>query len=198
MDAKDNQATKNLLLEFAAQMSQEIVDTKQCKIIEHSLNGNYGQFKNEFIKASTKDFIFALDGDELPPEALLGENLHALLESNPTIEAFAFPRINDFRNVTSEHAKQWGWRLTTSPTYKRPIVNFPDYQFRLFKRDYPRISFTRRLHEKIEGYNQWVALPAEEEWAIYHDKTIEKQVETNLRYNKIFTQEENKGHSVFK
>jgi hypothetical protein len=82
--------------------------------------------------------------------------------------------------------------------FKAPLVNVPDYQFRIFKRDFPRISFTRRLHEKIEGYNNWTTIPSEEEYAIYHDKTIETQIQTNLRYNKWFTEEENRGHNVFK
>ena len=163
----------------------------------HPLDNNYGAHKNFGIEQCSGDFIWQLDGDELPPETLLGENVHTILESNPNIEAYAVPRINDFRGVTEEVARRWGWKLTVSPTYKRPIVNFPDYQFRIFKRDFPRISFLRRLHEKIEGYSSYACLPAEEEYAIYHDKTIEKQIETNLRYNQAFTEEENKGHNVF-
>lgn len=163
----------------------------------HSLDNNYGAHKNYGIERCSGNFIWQLDGDELPPETLLGENLHSIIDSNPNIEAYAVPRINDFKGVTEEHAKKWGWRLSISPTYKRPIVNFPDFQFRIFKRDLPRISFLRRLHEKIEGYNSYVCLPAEEEYAIYHDKTIEKQIETNLRYNTLFTEKENRGHNVF-
>ena len=56
----------------------------------------------------------------------------------------------------------------------------------------------RRLHEKIEGYKTFVTLPTEEEWALYHDKTIERQIETNLNYNKRFTEAENHGHIVFR
>lgn len=81
--------------------------------------------------------------------------------------------------------------------FRAPLVNAPDYQWRIFKRDYPRISFTRRLHEKIEGYGASVALPKDEEWAIYHDKTIETQIKTNQRYNQMFTRDENLGHNVF-
>lgn len=163
----------------------------------HPLDNNYGAHKNFGIENCLGDFIFQIDGDELPPESLLSDNLHAILEGNPDTEAFAIPRINDFRGVTPTHAVQWGWRLTQSPTYKRPVINWPDYQFRIFKKDFPRISFTRRLHEKIEGYSSYVCLPPEEEYALYHDKTIETQVQTNLRYNTAFTQEENKGHGVF-
>lgn len=197
-EATNNESTKQILSNTAVIMGYEMVEKKTCKILEHPLSKNYGGHKNFGIERATGDFIFQIDGDELPPEALLGENLHALLESNPTIEAYAVPRINDFRGVTDAHAKQWGWRLTTSPTYNRPVVNWPDYQWRIFKRDYPRISFTRRLHEKIEGYGANTVLPSDEEYALYHDKTIETQVKTNLRYNQLFTQEENKGHSVFR
>jgi hypothetical protein len=38
-------------------------------------------------------------------------------------------------------------------------------------------------------------LPAKEEWALYHDKTIETQIQTNLRYNEWFTAAENAGVS---
>jgi glycosyltransferase involved in cell wall biosynthesis len=167
------------------------------RLLSNPLDNNYGAHKNFGIENCTGDFIFQIDGDELPTEALLGENLHAILDSNPTLEAYAVPRINDFRGVTPNHAAQWCWRLTESPTYKRPVVNWPDYQFRIFKRDYPRISFLRRLHEKIEGYDSYVCLPADENYALYHDKTIETQIKTNLRYNQAFTQDENKGHGVF-
>ena len=79
--------------------------------------------------------------------------------------------------------------------YKVPVVNFPDPQYRIFKRDYPRISYKRRLHEKIEGYKSFSLLPQEEEWCLLHLKTIDKQIETNLRYNKQFTDAENRGFS---
>ena len=202
-EAKNNDVTKEILANTAVIMGYEMVEKKTCKILEHPLNNDYGAHKNFGIERSTGDFIFQIDGDELPPEALLGENLHALLEGNPAVEAYAVPRMNDFKGVTEAHAKQWGWRLSynarPSLTDKTmgPLVNWPDYQWRIFKRDYPRISFTRRLHEKIEGYGAHTVLPAEHDYALYHDKTIEKQIETNLRYNKMFTQEENRGHNVF-
>lgn len=185
--------TKQIMVDFSEGKSRSDV----LYVDQYKLNDDYGAHKNQGIHFCTKNYIFAIDGDELPPESLLGENLRALLESNPTIEAYAVPRVNDFRGVTEEHAKKWGWRLTPSPMCEnRPVVNFPDYQWRIFKRDYPRISFTRRLHEKIEGYKTYVVLPAEEDYALYHDKTIEKQVETNLKYNEMFTKEENQGHVV--
>jgi glycosyltransferase involved in cell wall biosynthesis len=167
-------------------------------IHKHALNNDYGGHKNFGIEKATGDFIFQIDGDELPPESLLGDNLHAWIESNPTCKAYAVPRINDFRGVNQDIAKQWGWKLSISPSYRRDIVNWPDYQWRIFKKDFPKIRFTRRLHEKIEGYGEaCLILPADESFALYHDKPIERQVQTNIRYNQMFSQEENKGHGVF-
>lgn len=161
----------------------------------HPLNNDYGAHKNFGVEQCKGDFVFQIDGDEMPPEALLGENLHSLIENNPTVEAYAIPRINAWHGLTAEHAKQWGWSLDMSPTYKRVRAAWPDYQLRLFKRDYPRIAFKKRLHERIEGFKTIVALPAEEEYALYHDKTIETQIATNQRYNKVFTADENRGIS---
>ncbi len=189
-DFSDNPITNNII--------NEVNINKYIQVYYHHLDNNYGGHKNFGIEKCNGDYIFQLDGDELPPESLIGKNLHNFLNENSSIEAFAVPRINDFRGVTEAHAKQWGWRLSISEIYNRPIVNWCDHQWRIFKRDYPRISFTRRLHEKIEGYLKFAKLPPHEMFAIYHDKTIETQIATNLRYNQLFTQEENKGHSVFK
>jgi hypothetical protein len=32
---------------------------------------------------------------------------------------------------------------------------------------------------------------------VYHDKTIETQLKTNIRYNEWFTEDENRGHKGF-
>jgi len=164
------------------------------RILTHPLNKDYGAHKNFGIEQCTGDWIFQIDGDEYPPESLMGENLHVLIDSNPTIEAYAIPRINAWDGLTEEHAKQWGWGLDKSPTYGRLRAAWPDYQWRLFKNT-PTIRFKNRLHERIDGFNSYAVLPAEEEWALYHDKTIETQIKTNLRYNEWFTTEENAGIS---
>jgi len=169
-------------------------------IFVHPLNADYGSHKNWGNLQCTGDYIFQIDGDELPSENILGENLHTIIESNPEVELFFVSRINDYRGVKPEHAAQWGWRLTNSKkdgvAQGRPLINFPDFQGRIFRNIPDRIKWDRKLHEKIEGHNQYSFLPAEEEYAIYHDKTIEKLLETNIRYNKVFTVEDNQGHKV--
>ena len=81
--------------------------------------------------------------------------------------------------------------------YKAVLVNMPDYQGRIYKREPERIRWDRRLHEKLEGHNAFVTLPPDTDLALYHDKTIETQLKTNIRYNEWFSAEENRGHNVF-
>jgi len=165
-------------------------------IKSHALAADYGAHKNYGNSQCTGDWVFQIDGDELPSKDLM-DNLETIIESNPNVELIFVPRINDFRGVTPEHAKQWGWRLTPSPhCNNRPVVNWPDHQGRIYRRVPERIKWDRKLHEKIEGHREYSFLPADEGWALYHDKTIEKQMETNVRYNKVFTEADNKGHSL--
>jgi len=189
-DFSDNEITKNILNTFTD-------NTKNIFLHKHELNKNYSTHKNYGNKECSGDYIFQIDGDECPPENIMGENLNAIIEINPDIELIYVPRINDYRGVTEEHSKHWGWRLTPSPSYEnRPVVNWPDFQSRIYKNVPDRIKWDRKLHEKIVGHNKYSFLPAEEEYALYHDKTIEKQLETNYRYNKMFSVEDNMGHKV--
>src|SRR4051812_26970355 len=66
-------------------------------ITTHPLNADYGTHKNFGNSKCRGDYIFQIDGDELPPDALLGDNLKAIIESNPDVELIYVPRINDFR-----------------------------------------------------------------------------------------------------
>lgn len=167
------------------------------RVMKHSLNRNYGAHKNFGNKECTGDWIFQIDGDEIPTPTLI-LNIKAIIETNPDMDLIYVPRINDFLGVTSEHAKQWGWQLSPCAACdNRPIVNWPDYQSRIYRRDPERIKWDRRLHEKIEGVTAPTRLPADTDLALYHDKTIETQLKTNIRYNEWFTAEENQGHDVF-
>lgn len=162
------------------------------RVIKHNLNNNYGEHKNYGKSHCKGEWIFQIDSDEIPSEVLL-TNLRGIIESN-SVELIWIPRINDFKGVTPEHARQWNWRLT--PYDGRYIINFPDFQSRAF-RNLPHIEWKRKLHEKVEGAKTYAFLPAEYEYSLIHNKTIEKQIETNLRYNKDFSDADNKGFKVY-
>lgn len=182
----DSTPTKKILDNFIS-TTKKIV----CPFV-HPLGNSYSDHKNWGLSKCSHKYVFQIDGDELPTETLL-QNIKPIIESNPSIELFWISRINAFKGVTPEHAKQWGWRLTESPTYKIPLVNWPDPQGRLLLNCPDRIKWVGRLHERIEGNTSYAYLPTDEDLALYHDKTIERQIETNLSYNKRFTQKENEG-----
>jgi glycosyltransferase involved in cell wall biosynthesis len=159
---------------------------------QHALNNNYGEHKNYGKSLCKGEYIFQIDADELPAESLL-EDLPDILKENPATELFWIPRINMYEGVTEQHAKMWGWDINNPGKWVN--WNGGDYQTRIFK-NLPNIKWEGRLHEKIIGHKTFAHLPKEEELALYHRKTMEKQMETNLRYNKLFTVEENKGYKV--
>ena len=188
-DFSDNSKTKQILLEYS--------EKPNVRVCQHALDKNYGAHKNYGNELCKGNWIFQIDADELPSETLL-LNIKDIISINEETELFLVPRINDFKGVTHEHARHWGWVLTSCSTCSnRPIVNWPDYQGRIYKNDSTRIKWDRRLHEKIEGYKKYTSLPSDYDFALYHDKTIETQLKTNKRYNEWFTADENRGHAAF-
>ena len=187
-DFSDDTKTEEILL--------KVSEVKNVFIHKHALNNNYGAHKNFGTEQCSGEWIFQIDADELPSETLIF-NVREIISTNKNVELIYVPRINDYKGVTLEIAQPWGWRLTPSPSCNsRLVVNWPDYQSRIYKKDYPRIYWDRKLHEKITGHKEYAFLPADEDLALYHDKTIEKQLRTNLRYNKDFSVEDNMGHKV--
>ena len=158
------------------------------KLHTHRLENDYGKHKNVGIELCQGEWIFQIDGDECPTDDLL-DNIDVVLQSNNQNEVIWVPRLNVFEGITDNDIKTWGWNYTDG------LVNFPDYQSRLF-RNKPHIRYQRRLHEKVEGFKSYAFIPPQKTYAIWHRKSIEKQRQNNLNYNKNFTPEENKGYSV--
>lgn len=161
-------------------------------VYQHRLDNNYSAHKNFGKDLCIGKWIFQIDADELPSITLM-ENLKEIILLNENVDLFWLPRINDFVGVTEKHAETWGWRL--SDYEDRKIVNWPDPQGRLLA-NLPHLKWERKLHEKIEGARIVSKLPYEFEYAIFHNKTIEKQINTNIKYNKDFSEELNKGFKV--
>jgi len=57
--------------------------------------------------------------------------------------------------------------------------------------DDEKIRWTRPLHEFIDGCKTYSHLPPHEELSLYHPKTIQRQEEQNVWYNKNFSKEMN-------
>jgi hypothetical protein len=162
------------------------------KYYRREFKNNYSEHKNYGKSLCSKNYIFQIDSDELPSETLL-EWLDDLIDLNKDVDLFWLPRINNFIGVTEEHARQWGWDINNPNKWVN--WNGGDYQGRLFKNN-DSLKWERPLHEKIEGAKITSKLPKEKEFALIHTKTITRQIETNLRYNKDFSQELNRGFKI--
>ena len=147
-------------------------------IIEFPLNGHFSNFKNNLKEHCTGDWIFQIDADELPHESLI-TNLKELLKLNPTTEMFMVPRVNTVEGLTQEHVNKWRWNVN-----EKGWVNWPDYQTRIIQNG-PKIKWQNKVHEQIVGISTKGALPMEEEWCLYHPKTIGRQEIQNNFYDTL-------------
>tara|TARA_B100000902_G_scaffold366219_1_gene387814 strand:- start:128 stop:739 length:612 start_codon:yes stop_codon:yes gene_type:complete len=156
----------------------KVLDTLNQSYIEFSLNGHFSNFKNNLKEHCTGDWIFQIDADELPHESLI-TNLKALLEVNTTTEMLLVPRVNTVEGITQEHINKWRWNVN-----EKGWVNWPDYQTRIIQNS-QKIKWQNKVHEQIIGISTQGALPMEEEWCLYHPKTIGKQEYQNNFYNTL-------------
>ena len=148
------------------------------KIIEFPLKGHFSNFKNNLKENCTGDWIFQIDADELPTYYLI-KNIKEVLKYNSTIELFLVPRVNTVKGLTQEHINKWRWNIN-----EKGWVNWPDYQTRIIQNS-SKIKWQNRVHEQIVGASTKTVLPMQEEWCLYHPKTIERQEIQNNFYNTL-------------
>lgn len=142
--------------------------------------GNFASWKNLLNSFCSGDFIFQLDADEIPAEALIS-NLPAILEANPTVDIIWVPRANTVDGITAEDIRRWHWRVN-----EQGYINWPDLQGRIY-RNSSDLKWEGAVHERIAGFQKYSFLP--EIMLLYHRKSIEKQREQNNYYDTIVRDE---------
>lgn len=168
--------------------------SKQCTAVEeylrsHSVNsefswhaaefkGHFADWKNHLTSLCSGDYIFNIDADEIPCTPII-ESLPAILVSNPETDAIAVPRVNTVEGMTQDHMQQWGWNVNAEGW-----INWPDYQWRIYRNN-GTVRWRNRVHEVLDGFENYSHLPMEEDYALYHPKTIERQVRQNEYYNAL-------------
>ena len=140
--------------------------------------GHFADWKNKLTSLCTGDYIFQIDADEIPNEYLI-KNLPLVLEINPEVDMLRVPRVNTVEGLTEEHIKKWGWNVN-----EKGWVNWADWQMRIYKK-HPDIKWKNKVHELLDGFKNHSMLPLEEEWALYHPKTIERQIKQNNYYDTL-------------
>ena len=155
-----------------------IDEIENVSVIKDKFQEHFANWKNKLTSYCKGDYIFQIDADELPNKFLI-ENLPIILESNPTVDIFLVPRINTVDGITQGHLNVWKWSIN-----EKHWINFPDFQWRIYK-NIPEIKWVGKLHEYLQGFKEYSTLPPEEEYCLYHPKTINKQEKQNNYYRTL-------------
>jgi GT2 family glycosyltransferase len=169
----DENGVTNEVLEFL-NIKKEI---HGYTVIGFPLNKDFATYKNNLKANCTKDYIFQIDADEIPNEVMI-TYLPQVLEDNP-VDIIFVPRVNTVNGLTQEHIQKWRWNVN-----EKGWVNWPDYQTRIYKNT-EDVTWMNKVHEKITGYDTFSNFPAEEQWALYHPKEIDRQEIQNQFYTTI-------------
>ncbi len=117
---------------------------------------------------ATGEYIFGLDADEMPQETLI-KNVKKIINESKA-EIIFIPRINIHPGITQDfidfyklNLNEFGW------------INWPDMQGRIYK-NAPHIKWSNEVHTKLHGSEKVVGLQAEPRLALWHIKSMEKQV----------------------
>jgi hypothetical protein len=148
-----------------------------CEVFCEKFEGHFADWKNLLTSHCTGKYIFQIDADEIPHKNLI-EHLPTLLETND-IDMVRIPRVNTVEGLTQEHIQKWRWNVN-----EKGWVNWADWQMRIYK-NAPHIKWVNKVHEVLEGFKNHGMLPPEEEWALYHPKTIDRQEKQNNYYNTL-------------
>lgn len=173
-----------IVLQDVTCKNQKITDTLDkysSKIVrlEARLDGDFATFKNNFIKAAKKDYLFQIDADEIPKESLIKRIKFHLLKKWRK-DVFMVPRINIVHGITEEHVKQWNWQVN-----EKGYINYPDYQHRIFKLN-KGILWGNKVHEKLFNYKKLGGLPSSDgSMCLLHIKEIKRQERQNSFYDSI-------------
>ena len=144
----------------------------------YKFDGHFANMKNHLTSLCSGDWIVQLDADEMVGEQFIPW-VKGSIKANPEVHAFYVPRINTVKGLTDEHIQKWGWNVN-----EKGWVNWPDYQTRIIQNN-SKIKWQNKVHEQIVGISTKGALPMEEEWCLYHPKTIGRQETQNNFYNTL-------------
>lgn len=145
---------------------------------ESAFQGHFAKWKNELTAMCKGDVIVNIDADELPTATLMQAIPH-LIHENPDVDVMLVPRVNTVEGITSEHVAKWGWQVTPEGW-----VNWPDMQWRIYKNS-PNIKWINKVHERLDGFKTFSALPADPDFALQHPKTIQQQERQNEFYDRL-------------
>ena len=173
-DLKDCPTTKREVFGYIMKHNEQ----GNIRVIFCPLNNDFAAFKNNLTTQCDGDYIFQIDADEIPNETLITQ-LPNILETNSTVDVVLVPRVNTVEGMDQDHMQQWGWNVN-----EHGWINWPDYQWRIYRND-DTITWKNKVHEILHGFKEYSTLPMQEDYSLYHPKTIERQIKQNAYYETL-------------
>jgi 6-pyruvoyl-tetrahydropterin synthase len=156
---------------------REVLKSYDDKIVvnEREFDGKFSDHRNYHATKCKGDYIFAIDADEMPQEALIN-NIKTF-----DGDIMYVPRINICPGYTADWITDYKFNLN-----EMGWVNWPDYQGRYYKNN-GEIKWSNDLHEKLEGPNpdKVAMLEAKPLIALWHIKTVERQDRQRAYYESL-------------
>lgn len=144
---------------------------------ERPFDGDFSAHRNYQNSTCTGDYIFIVDADEIPQEVLIKGIKKLITDTGGDL--FYIPRINICPGYTQEWLKKCNFAIN-----EFGWINWPDYIGRVFKND-PTIKYGNKIHERIQGAQKPVQVNANPNLAMWHIKSVEKQMSQDSLYSSI-------------
>jgi hypothetical protein len=140
---------------------------------EREFDGKFSDHRNYHATKCKGDYIFVIDADEMPQEALI-VNIKSF-----DGDIMYIPRIN----ICPGYTAKW---LDTHKFSLNEVgwINFPDYQGRYYKNN-GKIKWENDLHERLTGSDNVAKVDAKPLVSLLHIKTVERQDKQGEYYDSL-------------
>ena len=177
LKVKDEEDEINILVDSTKVTPQvrDVLKSYDDKIVvnEREFDGKFSDHRNYHASKCTGDYIFAIDADEMPQEALI-MNIKSFEG-----DIMYIPRINICPGYTAEWLDNHKFNLN-----ENGWINYPDYQGRYYKNN-GKIKWENDLHEKLVGSDNIARVDAKPLVSILHIKTVERQDKQGEYYDSL-------------
>jgi len=177
LKVKDEEDEINILLDSKNGTTEvrSVLESYGDKIVvnEREFDGKFSDHRNYHASKCSGDYIFVIDADEMPQEALI--------VNIKTFEGdiMYIPRINICPGYTAEWLDQHKFQLN-----EMGWINFPDYQGRYYKNN-GEIKWENDLHERLTGSENVARVDAKPLVSLLHIKTVERQDKQGEYYDSL-------------
>jgi hypothetical protein len=177
LKVKDEEDEINILLDSknGTMEARSVLESFGDKIVvnEREFDGKFSDHRNYHASKCSGDYIFVIDADEMPQEALI-VNIKTF-----DGDIMYIPRINICPGYTADWLDQHKFQLN-----EMGWINFPDYQGRYYKNN-GEIKWENDLHERLTGSENVARLDAKPLVSLLHIKTVERQDKQGEYYDSL-------------